>query len=428
MKINQRLFVGLFLIGSLFGVYPICSSDRSVVQGLIENMPNKSQGAALTGALLLGGLAYALSTSETGDTLQAVKEYLMQSPGLRLRQGVSAASLAFAYTIHRYCKSKPISVIVALTSLVPMYSVYKDILLVKDVQLAKASKKVSDERIKKYMDSLCFAPKFYYHGGKEWAQVSVYFGLFDGDKKLQMYFFRLYTAGGDKQKQLRRCAQDLLGENGFVAQEFLPVPSEHAHLEATRNNVDYHNKWISPLVLLDRLLTNRLQDPFLSENFTHGYSASFVPYSDTDPLNKMIMLYREIIGYQECSDLNIKNESPIEPIVQDLSLETLTLPLPDDIAQVIGYPSVTLDLNEKETFTLSSFKELIDEGKRSFVIALSQHQNEKWYPHIFDAHAFAQFGAGQRDEFRNPISEQIIKYIIPIALQKENNEYIVAAQ
>ena len=159
---NHKLF-GLFLISSLFMAQPAYSADRLLVRSLAEKVPSSSQRAALAGALLLGTVvAYKWSTSEEGSTLptlQALKEYALKTPALSSRKRGSAAKLALLYAAHCYCKSKPVSAIAAIGSLIPLYPLYKDILLLRDIQLAKADKVVEDEHIKEYMDSLCFIVK-----------------------------------------------------------------------------------------------------------------------------------------------------------------------------------------------------------------------------------------------------------------------------
>ncbi len=195
---NQKL-LGLFLVSSLLAVHPICSADWPVVQKLREKMPNNSQKAALGRALLLGVLAYKCSASEEGSTLptlQALKEYALGASELKFRKGATAASLALLYAAHRYYKSKPVSAVAALASLIPLYSAYKDIPLVRDVLLAKAGKEVEDKYIIEYMDSLCFNPNLEYGLILESYPGQQFFGYDDGyltNKRLLGQFFAHYN-------------------------------------------------------------------------------------------------------------------------------------------------------------------------------------------------------------------------------------------
>ena len=104
MKKFQKL-LGLCLIGSLLAVHPIFGADRSVMHKISEMVQRNPKGAVLlAGALLLG-------------------KYLLNTPELRVRKGATAASLALAYAAHRYYKSKPVSAIAGLASLISLYLV-----------------------------------------------------------------------------------------------------------------------------------------------------------------------------------------------------------------------------------------------------------------------------------------------------------------
>ncbi len=260
VKMSQKL-LGLFLISSLFVVHPTYSADWPIHK-VAEKVPGSSQKAALAGAVLLGAVAYQWSTSEEGSalqTLQALKEYALKTPELKWRKRATAASLALLYAAHRYCKSKPVSAVAALASSIPLYSIYKDMLLVRDVQLAKAGKEVDDEHIIKYMDSLCFNRKGerrrYFcedEGGQRYNPVHFkvkfndYCRLFppvETPKRLQEVFFMHYKEEKNR-GQLRRCAQQLLQAKGFVG--------EKREVETSDELIQrrHHNKWIMPLKLL----------------------------------------------------------------------------------------------------------------------------------------------------------------------------------
>ncbi len=315
MKKFQKL-LGLCLIGSLLAVHPISSVERSLVQRISEKVQKNPQGAALAGALLLGIAAYTWNTSAEGSTLRALPKYLLNTPELRVRKGASAASLALAYAAHRYSKSKPVSAIAGLVLLISLYSVCKDISLVKDVQLAKAGKEVSDEHIKRYMDSLCFNRKMS-QGFVEEPGSAISYSEFDFEdnscftfdqKKLQDKFFSVCKENEDYKGQLQRCAQQLLQEKGFVAREFEEFEQLKGQwdrggwLRVNRANQCFHQQWIAELKMLHRVIHEQ-EDAF-----------SLLKYMDYDgkniPKDFMVKLYRSVAGEvkTECRNVKRANE------------------------------------------------------------------------------------------------------------------------
>ena len=285
MKRVQKL-LGLCLIGSLLAVHPISSADFSVMHKISEKVQRNQKVAALAGALLLGMVAYTWSVSKEGSTLRAAQEYLLKRSELRERQVTSAVSLALAYAAHRYCKSKPVSAVATLLSLMPIYSLYKDISLVKDVQLAREGKEVPDDRVKGYMNSFCFDRVSTYGGCRQ--SIPGAMGIaFKKDNLLQILqrclksqeeFFKIYRQHEDCRNQLRRLARELLKEKGFIEREFKQCK------ESSRSDGEYHEQWIVRFAMLEKIINGNPSGTYI------GYHSHFLGK------NFMIKKYKGIVG------------------------------------------------------------------------------------------------------------------------------------
>ncbi len=286
---------------------PAYSADRLLVRSLAEKVPSSSQRAALAGALLLGLIAYKWSRSEEGSTLQtlqALKEYSLRTPELKWRKRASAASLAIAYAAHCYCKSNPVSAIAAMGSLMPLYSIYKDISLVGDVQSAKAGREVGDERIKKYMESLCFSHPW--PGGfdqshpdtKHSSRDFFHYPPLSPKTKLREEFFNNYR--NENKAQLQKCAQQLLAEKGFVAQKLIDLKQSWKNRTYYEmKNRTYYETWIVPLLILDRIV-NKHGYGFERLDYTQYIGGHFINN------NAMINSYNVIVGINEGEGKSIK--------------------------------------------------------------------------------------------------------------------------
>lgn len=175
-------------------------------------------------------------------------------------------------------------------------------------------------------------------------------------------------------------------------------------------------------ITIIKLLLSKGADPTLKD--WHGHdSFDYV----RDDLFQVTNLQQ-----QELLDILAKAMSPNTIVPESLSSNEsssiITLPLTAEAAQVLGHSTISLDLNDTEVFTQSSFKELIDDnmGKKNFVIALSQGPGQSWYSHVFDADEFTTYSGTQGNELTNPINRQRIKYLVPASLKKEGNQYVLA--
>ena len=123
-------------------------------------------------------------------------------------------------------------------------------------------------------------------------------------------------------------------------------------------------------------------------------------------------------GYIKAADNDqngaITQEMDVEPVA-DLPANATTLEISLPEGNPTGLSTATLNLEDEEVFTYETFRELVDKtGTGRFVIGFTQDAKGKWFSTFFDAVEFQDYRARQGNKIKDPNSQQLIQYIIPM--------------
>ncbi len=233
------------------------------------------------------GIMQTITDSTPVQYLQACGSYIWQTPELRWKKLGFAASLLAPYAAS--CLSeKPYGLLTALASLIPGYAAYqvgKDISVVRDIQLAKAGKKIPDECIKDYMHAFIDIdnrPIEHCHTKESYPGVSKYrCEDFNTSMFLMWRVIKEYGKDENNKNNLKNCAREVL-KSLIDAYEYTGnLIEEHNRNVTCKENKDFY-EWVEPrIVLLNKMLN---EDDFI-DYYTTGHSENtFVRM--LDQLNK----------------------------------------------------------------------------------------------------------------------------------------------
>ncbi len=97
----------------------------------------------------------------------------------------------------------------------------------------------------------------------------------------------------------------------------------------------------------------------------------------------------------------------------------VTLKMPSPIANETGHASVPLTLDDDETFTQETFKELIDNNAQGYEVAtVFTQDNGNWFAHNFDAASYRQYG-----QQSDPVNRLPARHVQYTTLVKQNGQY-----
>ncbi len=98
----------------------------------------------------------------------------------------------------------------------------------------------------------------------------------------------------------------------------------------------------------------------------------------------------------------------------------MQIQVPAAIAGPTATAVVDLNLDEAETFSALTFRELIDDEEpkqKTLVLAFSQDANGRWFPYFFNDEEMEGFTGP------NPITRTPIAYRTPITIRNVNGRY-----
>ena len=186
-------------------------------------------------------------------------------------------------------------------------------------------------------------------------------------------------------------------------------------MDASKFYLQYESSDITLIKLLLSKGANPNLKNFYKKNLFKFIEHDRVLLASNQRRQELIKLIKELIAEQ-----SVPQQAFVQPQEVVAAEDQITLSLPIDVSLATGKESMMLDLNENETFTMDSFKNLINQaGTKHLVIAISQDDQHNWYFHVFDAAQFTTY-SGTQVELIDPINRQEIKYVVPVTLKKDD--------